>query len=189
MPKYTAILALLVLMSIVAAGCQALSQPESQGEQEQYPAGEITIAGINLGDRGDKVKEILGDDYTSAPLHADGSWFGEPTTRWLYGGDLEVIIGEESNTVLQVNLYGDGYSTSRGDRVGDRADKVLPVYEREFALAKDHFEGRELPGWFVIREGEWLIFNFQDDGTMVNQVIDDDEPVVSIHLVYEKFMD
>ena len=82
MPKYTAILALLVLMSIVAAGLPGIIPTGKSREQEQYPAGgEITIADNNLGDRGDKVREILGRRLYQSPLHADGSWFGEPTTR------------------------------------------------------------------------------------------------------------
>lgn len=188
MPRHAAALALLVLMVMLAAGCRSVPEQEGPLQQNQDPAGEeITIAGIDLGCSADTVIEILGDDYVSEPLHADGSWFGEPTARWLYE-DVELIIGEESNTVLQVNLYGDGCTTSGGDRVGDRADKVLPKYEKKYALAQDHFQGQELPGWFVVEEGEWMIFNFQDDGTMVNQPIADADRVESIHLVYEKFM-
>lgn len=189
MPKNAAMLFLLLLTTmLLGTGCQALSSEDFPADQNQSPGNrKVTLAGIGLGDSSEHVIKLLGDDCTSEPLHEDGSWFGEPTTRWLYE-DLELIIGEESNTVLQINLYGEGYSTSGGDRVGDRADKVLPNYEKKYALAKDHFEGKELPGWFVVEEGQWLIFNFKNDETMVNQSIADADPVESIHLVYEKFM-
>ncbi len=182
-------MAILVLVTVLVAGCQASPKQEGQWEHNQQPAEEeITIAGINLGDSTADVRQILGEDYISEPLHPDGSWFGEPTSLWFYGDDLELVIGEDSDTVLQINLYGQGYATSRGDKVGDRADKVLPGYEEKYALAKDHFEGDELPGWFVVKEGEWLVFSFQDANTMVNQPIAGDDQVQSIHLVYEKFM-
>jgi len=64
----------------------------------------------------------------------------------------------------------------------------LPAYEEKYRLAKDHFEENDLPGWFVVEEGQWLIFNFKDDGTLLNRSIAPDDKVESIHLVYEKFM-
>lgn len=189
MKKRIAMLTSLIIMIILATGCGAPTAEETDWEQKQPPIEEkITLAGVGLGDSSNHVKEILGNDYTSEPLHPDGSWFGEPTSRWLFDDQVEVIIGEDSDTVLQINLYGDKYSTSLGDKVGDRADKVLPGYEEKYALAQDHFEGNELPGWFVVAEGEWLIFSFQDADTMVNQPIAGDDQVEAIHLVYERFM-
>ena len=189
MRQYAAIM-LLVFMTMLAVGCGALpTTDDSNLEQDRSSVDEpITLAGISLGDSTNKVEQNLGDDYRSETLHADGSWYGEPTSCWYYGGDnIEIVIGEESGTVLQINVYGE-YSTSAGDQVGDKADQVLPVYKENYPLAKDHFEGNHLPGWFVVEEGQWLIFNFKDDGTLLNQSITSDEKVESIHLVYEKFM-
>ena len=51
MPKRVAVLALMVLLTVLAAGC---------GEHNQQPAEEeITIAGINLGDSTADVRQIL----------------------------------------------------------------------------------------------------------------------------------
>ena len=180
MRKYVAIM-LVVFITMLVVGCGA-SYDRSPFD------GPITLAGVSLGDSIDQVEQSLGDDYRSEILHADGSWYGEPTSCWYYGDDnIEIVIGEESGTVLQINVY-DEYSTSAGDQVGDKAEQVLPAYEENYPLAKDHFEGNDLPGWFVVEEGQWLIYNFKDDGTLLNQSIASDEKVASIHLVYEKFM-
>ncbi|MGI5910973.1 MAG: hypothetical protein ACOX6E_00110 [Syntrophomonadaceae bacterium] len=179
------ILIMLIMMTVLVAGCQS-SSPQSD-EQNTPPADQrFLVAGIGLGDSTDEVKKVLGDEYTNEFL--DEGWFGEPTSCWLYGDDVEVLIGEESNAVFQINLYSDGYTTSAGDKVGAKAQDVLPAYEDKYPLAQDHFEGNELPGWFVVEEGEWLIFNYKDDGTLVNQPIEAEDEVKSIHLVYEKFM-
>lgn len=180
----------LVFMTMLAAGCGALTPTEKTDlEQNQSSVDEpITLAGISLGDSTDEVEQILGEDYRRETLHADGSWYGEKTACWYYGGDnIEIVIGEESGTVLQINVYGE-YATPVGDQVGDKADQVLPAYEEKYRLAKDHFEENDLPGWFVVEEGQWLIFNFKDDGTLLNRSIAPDDKVESIHLVYEKFM-
>ncbi|HBQ85868.1 MAG TPA: hypothetical protein DER33_00655 [Syntrophomonas sp.] len=72
--------------------------------------------------------------------------------------------------------------------MGYKAEKVLPLYQK-YPLAKDYFEGKEIPGWFEGQEVVWLIFNFKDDNTMVNQPIEAGDQVESIHLAYEKYMD
>jgi len=176
---------ILIMMTVVVVGCQSTNSTQSD-EQNTLPADErVLVAGISLGDSADEVEKILGDEYTSQSL--DEAWFGEPTSRWLYGDNIEVIIGEESNAVFQINLYSDAYTTSSGDKVGAKAKNVLPAYEDKYPLAQDHFEGNELPGWFVVDEGEWLIFNFKNDDTMINQTIKAEDQVKSIHLVYETF--
>lgn len=189
MRRNTAILISVLCLTALLAGCQGQENSKNTiGPENQSSNDTITLAGISLGDKVEKVEQILGNDYTSEPLHPDGSWFGEPTSRWLYGKELEMIIGEDSKSVLQLNLYGNSYSTASGDKVGDKAEEILPEYEEKYPLAQDHFEGKELPGWFVVEEGVWLIFNFKDDDTLINQPISVDEQVQSIHLVYEEFM-
>jgi len=185
MKKCVAMLALLALVVMLAVGCQ--SSPD-QGDKEKNPPpanNKVTVAGIGLGDIDKDVEQKLGKDYTSEPM--DGDWFGEPTSCWLYN-DIEVIMGDKSQKVLQVNLYNDDYTAADGCKVGDKAEKVLSAYADKYPLAKDHFEGKEIPGWFVVEDGVWLIFNFKDDDTMVNQTINPEDKVESIHLVYESFM-
>jgi hypothetical protein len=184
-----------MLTAILAAGCQSAkdnNDPQNQqsanhqSDNQQSADQKVTVAGIYLGESTEAVKEKLGENYTSESMGND--WFGEQTSRWNYGENLEVIVGEETNSVLQINLYSDAFTAANGEKTGVTAGKVLPAYLDKYPLAKDHFEGKEIPGWFVVDEGVWLIFNFKDDDTMVNQEIADDETVQSIHLVYEKFM-
>lgn len=181
------VLPAIFLIAILAAGCQLSSDKINQGKDLQFGGARITIAGISLGDSDDQVREKLGTEYTSESM--DGDWFGELTSRWLYKNDIEIIIGDETHQVLQVNLYSKRFTTTAGCQVGDKAEKVLSIYQDKYPLARDHFEGKEIPGWFVVEDGVWLIFNFNDDNTMVNQAIKADDQVKSIHLVYEKFMD
>ncbi|MGS0763798.1 hypothetical protein [Syntrophomonas curvata] len=187
MRKYVDILALLALAVMLAVGCQSSADKGDKKENPPAAVKKVTVAGIGLGDSGKDVKQKLGMDYMSESM--DGDWFGEPASRWLYDDDVEVIMGDETGKVLQVNLYDDDYTAPDGCRVGDKAEKVLPAYADKYPLAQDHFEGNELPGWFVVEEGVWLIFNFKDDDTLVNQPIAPEDKVESVHLVYESFMD
>ncbi len=188
MRKNIVLLTFLILSLIVISGCQPATD-EMKGEQNS-PEGDtgITLAGISLGDTINDVEASLGKDYIIECSDEDSGWWGEPVTRIYYGDDMEIIIGDETGQVLQIALNSDRYTTTNGDKVGDEAQKVLPGYQEKYPPAKDHFEGNDLPGWFVVEEEVWLIFNFKDDGTMVNEPIEPREKVESIHLVYEKFM-
>lgn len=179
---------LLSAILVFGAGCQTSADHDKPADDPLPAEDRITLAGIGLGDSREMVKEKLGSDYQSEILD-DGGFFGEATERWTYGDEVELIIGEETGKVLQMKLSSPEFAVSSGARVGDRADQVLPGYEAEYPLARDHFEGHELPGWFVVEEGVWLIFDFKDDDTWGNQTIENEDQIVSIHLAYERFID
>jgi hypothetical protein len=178
------IITIVVLIVLFAAGHFFASKTN----QSDQPASDekIYLAGVSLGDSADTVKKILGDNYSCESMPED--WYSQKTSRWSYGDKIEVIIGEETDTVLTIGVYDESFTTTNGERTGLKAKEVLQAYQDKYQLVRDHFEGREIPGWFVVEEGVWLIFNFKDDGTLVNQTIDPEDTVESIHLVYEKFV-
>lgn len=187
MDKKIIFLTSLILAIIFLSAYQSMIESNSTDENLSIRETKITLAGISLGDTIDDVEAELGKDYIIERID-DSGWWGEPVAHLFYDNDMEIVIGDESGQVLQINLNTNRYTTTKGDKVGDRAEEVLPYYQEKYPLAKDHFEGNELPGWFVVDEGVWLIFNFKDDDTMINYTIDPTEEVYAIHMVYERFV-
>lgn len=187
MRKKMIFLTSLILAIIFLSAYQSMIERNGSDQNPILGENKIALAGISLGDTIDDVEAELGKDYRIVCID-DSGWWGEPVTRFLYGDDMEIVIGDETGQVLQINLNSSRYTTTKGDKVGDKAEDVLPYYQEKYPLAKDHFEGNELPGWFVVDEGVWLIFNFKDDDTMINYTIDPTEEVYAIHMVYERFV-
>lgn len=189
MSRKTLFLTLLITAIIFLSAYQLMIENNSTDENLSLRETKIALAGISLGDTIEDVEARLGKDYIIECMD-DSGWWGEPVSHIYYGDDVEIVMGDETGQVLQINLNSSGYTTNNGDKVGDKAEKVLPYYQEKYPLAKDHFEGNDLPGWFVVDENEkvWLIFNFNDDGSMINYTIHPTAEVKSIHLVYEKFM-
>ena len=71
---------------------------------------------------------------------------------------------------------------------GDISSKITALGRVETVQEQEVYSPIQGTVEFVVEEGQWLIFNFKNDETMVNQSIADADPVESIHLVYEKFM-
>lgn len=188
MRKKIIFLTILVLTIIFLSAYQSMIDKNGSDENSNSSESKIAVAGISLGDTIEDVEAELGKDYMISYTDDDSGWWGEPVSYISYGDDMEIVIGEETGQVLQINLNTNRYTTTKGDKVGDRAEEVLPYYQEKYPLAKDHFEGNELPGWFVVDEGVWLIFNFKDDDTMINYTIDPTEEVYAIHMVYERFV-
>ena len=77
----------------------------------------------------------LGKDYIIECMD-DSGWWGEPVSHIYYGDDVEIVMGDETGQVLQINLNSSGYTTNNGDKVGDKAEKVLPYYQEKYPWLK-----------------------------------------------------
>jgi hypothetical protein len=147
-----------------------------------------SIAGISLGDSIKKVEMIFGENYKDT-LYEEFGHFGEPYYVREYDG-ISLIIGKDSEKVLEIDVLSDKYETWLGDKIGDAADVVLPKYREKFTEPVSIHDGSTLEGWFELGDGLLLIFDFdKDDEMIINPEITSDSKVEVIKLTHMAYMD
>lgn len=156
----------------------------SETEDELVNEG-TNIAGIHLGDSQAQVLEILGDKYTEEKFEDEG-FFGEGFAMWHYEG-IDVVIGLESQKVLQIDVYAPQFTTNLGDKVGDNANSVLEKYRSKYEEYVGANSDGKLTGWFQTEEDTLLIFSFNEDRSRFNEEITADSKVEAITLGYTYF--
>ena len=160
-------------------------------ENEILLSKEPSIAGICLGDSFEKVVDILGTDYEEVYYNEDTYYYGEPTYLREYGnGEISLVVGDESEAVLEIDVTSDKYETWLGDKVGITADEVLPKYRKHFTEPKSIHTDEKLEGWFDVNDGTLIIFDFdKDDGMIINVDITPDSKVELIKLTNMMYID
>ncbi|HHW06349.1 MAG TPA: hypothetical protein GXX34_02240 [Clostridia bacterium] len=147
-----------------------------------------SVAGICLGDHKDKVKELLGGDFTEIP-YAEAGHFDEPYVLWEYPAGYSIAIGRTSGRVLQIAATAPGAGTNLGARVGDRAGEVLALYRASYEEPVS-IHGGDLPGVFKVENGQAVIFDFNMEDGLVNPAGVEPEGVVErIVLTYPVYLD
>ena len=147
-----------------------------------------SIAGISLGDPVSKVEMILGKDYEEA-LHEEMGHFDELYYLRKYEG-ISLIIGKDSQKVLEIDVTSDKYETWLGDKVGYTAGVIFPKYREKYTEPESIHTGSKLEGWFELGDGLVLIFDFdKDDGMIVNSDITEDSKVELIKLANMRYID
>jgi hypothetical protein len=144
-----------------------------------------SIAGICLGDSKTQVLEILGDKHKEEKFEDDG-FFGEGYAIWQYEG-IDVVIGLESQKVLQIDVYAPGFTTNLGDKVGDNAASVLEKYRSRYQEYVGANSDGKLTGWFQTDEDTLLIFSFNKVRSRFNEEVTADSKVEAITLGYTYF--
>ena len=194
----------IVLLSMLVFSCgRNESQPPenhepqepSQSEVEASEQNEVdksdkpAIAGICLGDTLEKVEGILGKDYKETYFEVEG-YYGEPYFVREYDDGISLIVGKNSDKVLEINLTSDKYQTWLGDKIGVTADEVLTKYRKEFTEPESIHTNEKLEGWFDLGDGVLIIFDFdKDDEMIVNTEITSDSKVELIRLTNMMYMD
>jgi len=167
---------------------------QKAGDEELSAAGKseadkepISLAGIRLGASAEEVVGRLGSEYREEKFD-DGGFFGESFAIWHYEG-IDVVIGLESEKVLQLEAYIPQFVTQNGDKVGNEASKVLEKYRAEYPEYEGANSDGPLGGWFQLDESTLLIFSFNEDRSRFNQVIPENSKVEAITLGYTYFFD
>ncbi len=147
-----------------------------------------SIAGIQLYDDIEKVKEILGNDYKETFFEEAGH-FPESFYIWKYEKGFEIVFGKDSNKVYQINTTSPEGVTNLGIRVGDTAEETLELYRAKY-IEPESIHGGMLYGVFKVENGQALIFDFNiEDGLVNPNEIKPEEKVERIILTYPAFLD
>jgi hypothetical protein len=192
--KKLVITALVLLLALAAIGCAAVEKtgevtpPAQIGnafEEEFSPH----LGGIKLGDSKDQVIEAFGTDYEE-DYFDEAFALGEPFVRMLYSNGITVILGTDSNTVLEIETTSPETVTNLGYRVGDKAQEVLDEYRSKYEEPQSRHSDDTLTGWFLINdEYELVIFKFDTDDTLINENVEPDDRIEGIKLTNFKYMD
>lgn len=147
-----------------------------------------SIAGICLWDHKDKVKEVLGSDFTETHYDEAGHFY-EPFVLWEYPQGYSIAIGQNSNKVLQIIATASDAQTNLGVKIGDSAGDILPLYRAKYEEPTS-IHGGELPGVFKVENGQAMIFDFNMEDGLVNPPdLEPEGTVERIILTYPEYLD
>jgi hypothetical protein len=148
-----------------------------------------TVAGIRLGDSADILEKKFGTVIKEIPLEQP-NYYGKTVSQVEYNNGVSAFIDKDSNTILEISVEAGDYETNLGLKLEDSADDVLRKYSTEYKLFKGDNSDDYLKGWYIVEEGELLIFDFKkDDGTHYNESINNSDRVVSITLSHPMYFD
>ena len=199
---------LMLIIMVMILGCQSplLNDPSDPPTQEQgqedpdvsqapdenqsSPKFSVESLGrVRLGMSAEEVESILGNDYTQE-IHDEGGYFGESIIVRTYADGCDLIIGSNSDRVLQMEAYCDSYPTSMGFRVGDPSMQVMDAYRGKYREFVGRHSSEKLLGWFMIGDTcELLIFSSQENRERFNENIAADSKVTGITLGYSYYFD
>ena len=163
-------------------------QPGSQKIARNEPD-RIALAGIYLGDSPQAVMRVLGSDFNEKYFE-EGGYFEEPYFQWSFSKGIWVIVGKESQEVLQIKAWGHNLENSLGDRVGDSAEKILEKNRAKYPELKSIHTNSILAGWFEVDDGALLIYDCDpNDQSMVNEEIGPEAKIAAMTLAYKKYID
>ncbi|MGI6066622.1 MAG: hypothetical protein ACOYI2_09065 [Bacillota bacterium] len=161
--------------------------PVSEGTndtQENKPS----LAGISLGDPAEKAEEVFGKDFEET-FHEEAGHFPESFYTWEYSEGTMVVIGHDSNKVLEIRSTSPERETNLGIKAGDQAEKVFNTYRGKYS-EPESIHGGKLYGCFKVEEGQALAFAFNiENGYFNSEDIPADEQVEGILLTYPTYID
>lgn len=147
-----------------------------------------SIAGIQLYDDKEKVKEILGTEFKETFFEEAGH-YPEPFYIWKYESGFEVVFGEDSHKVYQITTTSPEGATNLESKVGDSAEEIFEVYRDKY-IEPESIHGGMLYGVFKVENGQALIFDFNiEDGLVNSGEINPDAELERIILTYPEFLD
>lgn len=187
MQKKFVLVFLMVSLLVTLTACSSSSENpgENLGEDKKL---QPSIAGIQLYDDKEKVKEILGTEYQET-FYEEAGHYPEPFYIWEYETGFEVVFGKESNKVYQITTTSPEGTTNLGSKVGDSAEETLEVYRAKY-IEPESIHGGMLLGVFKVENDQALIFDFNiEDGLVNSEEIKSDANVERIILTYPAFLD
>lgn len=206
----TSVFLLLVSGMILLSGCTQNTPPKQQTDQSAIPpadntkgnnqnntqnnnqgeqSGRPTLGGIHLGDSFTQVEQILGKDYKET-FHEEPGHFPEAWYSREYVKGVTVIVGKDSNKVLEIDATAPAFPTNLGAKVGDNADTVFKQYGEKYKEFKSNQGDGPLPGFYELEEGMLIIFDLnKSDGMLFNPAVKPDSKVELIRLTYASNLD
>lgn len=161
--------------------------PEQQDTTPQDTT-KLAIGNIHLGDAKEEVTKAFGSDYKET-YEEDPALLGEPFYKWDYDRGVTVIIGKNTNQVLEMQSTDSSLATNLGVKIGDTYDTVSKKYSA-YKVATSNQDNSQLVGWYEIGDGMLMIFDFdKDDDAMVNSNVKPDSKVEKMEITYMKFID
>jgi len=166
-------------------------EKENQGEQGKEDSQESTpgLGGIHLGDDFTKAEELLGKDYKET-LNEEQGHFSEAYYLREYSKGITLIVGKDSNKILEISVYSPDYPTNLGVKVGHTAEKVSQVYSAKYKLMESRHGYGLLEGFYLVEDGMVMIFDYnKGDNQIVNSEVKPDSQVEMIRLTRAEYLD
>lgn len=207
--KRILVLILVLSLSVTLWGCQsragnqppstppASGEPGTSGSQGQSDPGENTppadqsaasLGGLRLGMTASQLDSLLGQDYTEK-LVDEGGHFREPFKIRSYGEDCQVVVGQTSGKVLQVDVYSALYPTNLEIKVGDLSRDALQKYRALYKEWVGNQSDQPLAGWFETEPGVLVIFSSMENHDRINQNLQPDSRITAITLGGAQYFD
>ena len=149
-----------------------------------------SLSGITLGTSQERVIEILGRDYAAEEYADDAGYLKEDAYQWTYENRIDLLIGRDSHTVIQVRAFSDDIQTALGVKVGDNATEAFSLYRKHYDEVISRHDNVKLNGWFDVGNDMVLIFDTnKDDNKIVNDEILPESKIEAVYLKYQSSID
>lgn len=156
--------------------------PDASGQSRE------ALGGIRLGMTAAEVEKVLGQVFTEK-LRAEVGPFGENWTVRSYGSGCDLVIGQTTGKVLQIDVFSSAFPTAQGAKVGDVSIPVLNRYRQLYPEFIGNQSPDKLAGWFVTESGVLLIFSSMENRDRSNLNLTPDSKIHAITLGYSKYFD
>jgi len=164
-------------------------QADEEAAPEVQAEGKEKIAGITLNMTKNEVLSLLGKDYHEEYVE-EGFYYGESYSVWNYPTGISLLIGAETEQVLEIAVTSPDFPTVLGAKVGDKAKDVLAKYGEKYPVPESIHGSGKLIGWFNLADHDLIIFDFDlEDGSTFNEDVQPDSPVEQIKLTNWKYFD
>jgi len=180
---------LVVLLALTTFGCAEQPTPPKQPPQPGEDDFRPSLGGIKLGDSKEQLLQAFGNKYEEDKFE-DESSLGEHFVRMSYPNGIMAIVGLKTSKVLEIETSSESTVTNLGFKIGDKADAVLAKYRTMYQEPDSRHQPTKLIGWFLLKDEELIIFNFDQDEVLVNDPkLKPDSKVKRIKLSNFKYMD
>jgi len=135
-----------------------------------------------------QLDDLLGQGYTKN-LVEEGGHFNEPYEVRSYGQDCQVVVGQTSGKVLQVDVYSGQFPTNLGIKVGDLSLDALKKYRGLYKEWVGNQSDQPLAGWFETEPGVLVVFSSMESHDRINQDLQPDSKITAITLGRTQYFD
>ncbi len=146
------------------------------------------LGGIRLGMTAAEVEKVLGLNFADK-LRDEVGPFGESWIVRSYGSACDLVIGQTSGKVLQIDVFSSVFPTAQGIKVGDPSISALNRYRQLYPEFIGNQSPAKLAGWFETEPGVLLIFSSQENRERSNLNLTPDSKIHAITLGYSKYFD